>query len=252
MAHYQIKLAYDGTDFQGFQRLGKGRSVQDEVEKALRRFGWHGRTILGAGRTDTGVHASGQVIAFDLDWTHTTGELQNALNAHLPADVAVMAAQEAPADFHPRYDAQARTYRYRIYHLPQRDPLQERFAWRVWPALDFSNLQKAAILLLGEHDFAAFGAPHKKGGCTVRRVFRAVWEQQAGGLLFEISANAFLYHMVRRLVFTQVLAGSGKLALDDLAQGVLAAQSQPPGLAPAHGLVLHEVLYHDPLVGEVI
>jgi tRNA pseudouridine38-40 synthase len=246
MAHYQIILAYDGTDFQGFQRLGKGRSVQEEVEKALRQLNWQGRAILGAGRTDTGVHASGQVAAFDLDWPHTTEELQHALNAHLPADVAVMAAQEAAADFHPRYDARARTYRYRIYHLPQRDPLQERFAWRVWPPLHLSILQEAARLLPGEHDFAAFGAPHKKGGCTVRSVFRAVWEQQAGGLLFEISANAFLYHMVRRLVYTQVLAGAGRLALEDLAQGVLAAQPQPPGLAPAQGLVLNEVLYSLP------
>ncbi len=243
MAHYQIILAYDGTDFQGFQRLGKGRSVQEEVEKALRRLNWQGRAILGAGRTDTGVHAGGQVAAFDLDWPHSAGDLQNALNAFLPEDVAVLGVHEAAADFHPRYDARARTYTYRIYHLPQRDPLQERFAWRVWPPLDLSTLQEAASLLPGEHDFAAFGAPHKKGGSTVRRVFRAVWEQQAGGLLFEICANAFLYHMVRRLVYTQVLAGSGKLALQDLAQGVLAAQPQPPGLAPAHGLVLKEVLY---------
>lgn len=246
MAHYQIILAYDGTDFQGFQRLGKGRSVQEEVEKALRRLNWQGQAILGAGRTDRGVHASGQVVAFDLDWTHTTEELQNALNAHLPADVAVVQAQTATADFHPRYDAEARTYRYHIYHQPQRNPLQERFAWRVWPALNLSLLQEAASLLCGEHNFVAFGAPHKKGGCTVRVVFHAVWEQQAGGLLFEISANAFLYHMVRRLVYVQVLVGSGKHMLDDLAQGVLAAQPQPPGLAPAHGLVLHEVLYRSP------
>lgn len=246
MAHYQIILAYDGTNFQGFQRLGKGRSVQGEVEKALSQLNWQGRAILSAGRTDTGVHASGQVAAFDLNWTHGTAELQNALNAHLPADVAVVAAQEAQADFHPRYDALARTYHYRIYHQPQRNPLQERFAWRVWPAPDLSTLQQAANLLKGEHNFAAFGAPLKKGGSTVRVVFQAVWEQQAGGLLFEISANAFLYHMVRRLVFTQVLAGSGKLTLDDLAQGVLAAQAQPPGLAPAQGLVLSEVLYRRP------
>ncbi len=129
MARYQVILAYDGADFFGFQRQADGcgqRTVQGVVEQALRRIGWQGRAILFAGRTDVGVHASGQVIAFDLDWLHSTDALLAALNANLPADVAAQAAQLAADDFHPRYDARARCYRYRLFCQPRRDPLRER------------------------------------------------------------------------------------------------------------------------------
>ena len=243
MARYQITLAYDGTHFLGFQRSPKARTVQGEVEAALRKLGWQERAILFAGRTDTGVHASGQVIAFDLDWSHSVDELGRALNANLPGDVAALAAQEAAPDFHPRYQALSRCYQYHIYCQPDRHPLLDRFAWRVWPAVDEQRLSEAARLLPGTHDFAAFGTPPRTGGSTVRTVYQAVWQPQAQGLLFEISANAFLYHMVRRLVFWQVLVGQNRLDLEQLALAVETAQSLAPGLAPAHGLVLAEVRY---------
>lgn len=243
MARYQVILAYDGTDFQGFQRQANVRTVQGVVETALASLGWPGQTIYCAGRTDTGVHGAGQVIAFDLEWLHSPDELGRALNAHLPADVAVRTVREAASDFHPRYDAKGRTYQYRIYCEPNRDPLRDRFCWRVWPELDLDLLQQAARLLPGIHDFAAFGTPPRPGGHTIREVFRAGWEPQAGGLLFEVSANAFLYHMVRRMVYLQVMVGQRRLELEHLAQAVCAAQPQPPGLAPAQGLVLKEVQY---------
>jgi tRNA pseudouridine38-40 synthase len=243
MARYQIILAYDGTDFKGFQRQAKARTVQSEIESALSQLGWHDRAILFAGRTDTGVHGEGQVIAFDLEWNHSAEELGRALNAYLPDDVAARSVREAAPTFHPRFDAKGRTYHYRIYCGPDRDPLRERFAWRVWPDVDLALLQQAARLLTGIHDFAAFGTPPRPQGSTVREVFRASWEPQAGGLLFEVSANAFLYHMVRRCVHLQVQVGQGRLELEYLAQAVQAARPQPPGLAPAHGLVLKEVWY---------
>jgi tRNA pseudouridine38-40 synthase len=243
MARYQTILAYDGTHFLGLQRSGSLRTVQGEVEAALRRLGWQGQTILYAGRTDTGVHASGQVIAFDLEWSHTCGELLRALNANLPEDIAVKALQEAAADFHPRYHATRRCYQYRIFCQPQRDPLKERYAWRVWPAVDEQRLHEAARLLLGIHDFAAFGTPPRTGGSTVRMIYDAVWKLEPQGLLFEVAANAFLYHMVRRLVFLQVQVGQNRLDLKQLALAVETAQPQTPGLAPPHGLVLVEVNY---------
>ncbi len=243
MARYQITLAYDGTHFLGFQRSPKTRTVQGEVEAALRRLGWQGETILSAGRTDAGVHASGQVIAFDLDWAHSAEELGRALNANLPQDVAALAVRVTGPDFHPRYHATRRCYQYRIYCQPDRHPLLDRYAWRVWPAVDEQRLSEAARLLPGAHDFAAFGTPPRTGGSTVRTVYQAVWQPQAQGLLFEISANAFLYHMVRRLVFWQVLAGQNRLDLEQLALAVEAAQPLAPGLAPPHGLVLVEVSY---------
>jgi tRNA pseudouridine38-40 synthase len=243
MARYQVILAYDGSAFLGFQRQKTARTVQGEVEAALRQLGWQGRAILSAGRTDTGVHASGQVAAFDLEWAHSPEELGRALNALLPADAAVQEVQVAAADFHPRYQALGRTYQYRLYCSPDRHPLLERYAWRVWPAVDAILLQQAAGLLLGRHDFSAFGAPPHAGGSPLRTVQAAAWQVEEEGYGFEVSANAFLYHMVRRMVYLQVLAGQNRLDLNDLAQGVQAACPLPPGLAPAHGLVLKHVMY---------
>lgn len=243
MARYQLILAYDGTDFQGFQRQGKKRTIQAEVEDALRRLGWQGRTILAAGRTDRGVHASGQVVAFDMDWAHSSETLARALNAYLPPDVSVKSAQVAADDFHPRYHARYRQYRYHVFCEAERNPLRERFAWRVWPVVELDLLHAAARLLIGTHNFAAFGTPPRPGGSAVRTVFRAAWKAQAGGLQFEVAADAFLYHMVRRMVFLQVLIGQNRLELQRLADGVTHAQAQTPGLAPPHGLVLTKVGY---------
>jgi len=245
MAHYQVILAYDGTDFEGFQRQGSARTVQLVVENALRCLNWQGQTILASGRTDTGVHAAGQVVAFELDWEHTTEQLGRALNANLPHDVSVKSVETSDADFHPRYSARARTYQYHIFCQPERHPLYDRFAWRVWPPVELQKLHSAANLLAGTHDFAAFGTPPKSGGCTERTVFQARWEPQASGLLFEVTANAFLYHMVRRMVYLQVQVGQNRLELERLEKAVLEAQPQTPGLAPSCGLVLWKVWYVD-------
>lgn len=244
MARYKVILAYDGTHFQGFQRQeSRVRTVQSEVEQALRSLGWEGRSILSAGRTDSGVHASGQVIAFDFVWQHSTQALTHAVNAHLPSDVAVVSVSIAPEGFHPRFDAVSRAYRYRIYCAETRNPLLDRYAWRVWPAVDLEKLRSAASLLAGTHDFAAFGAPPQTGGSTLRTVYAVSWKVNACELEFEVSANAFLYHMVRRMVFVQVLAGQNQLELEDISRAVQRAQPLKPGLAPPNGLYLTEVRY---------
>jgi tRNA pseudouridine38-40 synthase len=247
MAHYQVILAYDGTEFSGFQRQAgesKSRTVQGTLEMALRKIGWQGQSILSAGRTDAGVHASGQVVAFDLDWTHSIADVQAALNANLPPDVAVQAVRLAAADFHPRYDALSRRYRYQIFCQPVRDPLRERYAWRVWPAVSLDRLQQAAAFLTGAHDFAAFGTPPRAGGVTIRRVLRASWMQQQDTLVFEIEANAFLYHMARRLAGFQVKIGQGELEPEVVLDRLEGNPSQlVKEMAPAHGLTLIEVVY---------
>jgi tRNA pseudouridine38-40 synthase len=219
------------------------------VENCLRSLGWQGKSILAAGRTDSGVHASGQVIAFDLDWNHPVDELHNALNALLPQDISAREVHMAEAGFHPRYAALARTYRYRIYSQAVRDPLVEPFAWRVWPAPDLQALQRATGRILGWHDFAAFGSPLRKGGSTLRTVLRAEWAEDGDRLAFEICADAFLYRMVRRLVFALVQVGLGRLdeaeitrCLDDPASSAI------QGLAPPQGLTLLRVDY--PLSGK--
>jgi tRNA pseudouridine38-40 synthase len=249
MARYQVILAYDGVGFTGSQRQASSRTVQSELEKVLRKLGWSERSVTLAGRTDTGVHASGQVAAFDLDWRHSEGDLLAALNANLPPDMAVREVRLAPPDFHPRFDATSRCYRYRLFCQPVRDPLREKSAWRVWPPVDGEALKAAARLFIGRHDFGAFGTPPRAGVSTFRTVMTASWQAQNDEWRFEVQADAFLYRMVRRLVFVQVALAQGKVSVEVLARS-LAGQADPQarselpaGLAPAHGLTLIEVTY---------
>ena len=249
MARYQIILAYDGTDFLGSQRQASSRTAQSELEKALRKIGWQAQTVYLAGRTDTGTHASGQVAAFDLDWTHGLQKLQDALNAYLPRDMAVREVQAVADNFHPRFDASSRCYRYRLFCGSVRDPLRERYAWRVWPPV--ADLAVLAPIWPGRHDFAAFGTSPRSGGSTVRTVISAAWQQFADEWIFEIRADAFLYRMVRRLVYAQVAVGQARLSVETLLQalddhselGQVARSQIPASLAPANGLTLVEVRY---------
>lgn len=250
MARYQIIFAYDGTEFFGSQRQANGSTAQGELESALRRLGWQGKTILLAGRTDSGVHAAGQVAACDLAWNHTPAELLRAINSHLPPAMAVSQVQAVRSDFHPRFDAISRSYRYSLFCQPQRDPLRERFSWRVWPSLSDELLFRAAPLLIGSHDFAAFGTPPRPAGGTQRNVFQSAWRKiDQISWQFEVSANAFLYRMVRRMVFLQVSVAQEKTSLDDFSRAIHSPGSVPvpAGLAPAHGLTLLEVQYPDDL-----
>lgn len=244
MAHYKVTLAYDGTQFEGFQRQGQARTVQLELEAALRRLNWQGRAILSSGRTDSGVHATGQVVAFDLDWSHSLEALGRAMNANLPEDVVIRKVEVVDPSFHPRYDAVRRCYRYTLQFAPIRDPLRDRYVWRVWPPCEISLLHEAARLLPGTHDFAAFGTPPRPGGSTIRTVFEATWQEREEGLLsFVVVANAFLYHMVRRMVYVQVLVGQRKISLEALQAAVDHAKPLLPGLAHPQGLALHQVDY---------
>lgn len=247
-ALYQGILAYDGTGFEGFQRQFRARTVQGVVEAALRDLGWQEEAIRYAGRTDTGVHALGQVIAFRLTWRHTPQALRNALNARLPQDVALLGIQIAPEGFHPRYHARARRYVYRIYLAPVRHPLHQRYTWRVWPPPDWARLQRATALLPGRRDFRALGTPTREAGSTVRTVYHARWyrlHEQEWAL--DIVADAFLYHMVRRTVALLVALGQGRMAEKDWHRALETPPPQPlQGLAPPQGLYLAAVYYQDP------
>ena len=260
MARYKLTLAYDGSGFVGSQRQAstKSRTVQGELEKALQKLGWSERSVIMSGRTDTGVHATGQVASVDLDWSHTDDQLVRALNSTLPADIAVRSAQVVDANFHPRFDATARLYRYRLFCQSLRDPIRERFAWRVNGDIDKNALAGSAKIFLGTHDFSAFGSPTTPKGTTVRTVLKAEWQQiSEDGWHFEVQADAFLYRMVRRLVFVQVAVAQGKTSVEAIANSLAkqppagirsgcrqgATATLPSGLAPAHGLTLVEVKY---------
>jgi tRNA pseudouridine38-40 synthase len=261
MARYQLILAYDGTHLKGSQRQAPRspersrvltaqskdgpRTAQGELETALRTIGWTGRSVLIAGRTDSGVHAEGQSVALDLEWAHSPDELRAALNANLPPDLAVRAVREVRSDFHPRFDAHARRYRYRLFCDPVRDPLRERFVWRVWPSADWEALQTVAPLFLGKHDFAAFGSPPKPQSSTVRTVTLARWTRLEAEWQFEVQADAFLYRMVRRLVFVQVAVAQGRLTLESVREAIEKQVPLIAGLASPCGLSLLEVIYRD-------
>ena len=247
MAHYQAILEYDGTDFLGFQRQAQGRTVQGEVETALRRVGWGGRTIWGGGRTDTGVHALGQVVAFEFEWRHGAADLRRALNANLPRDVAVKAVAECAPDFHPRYSAKGRRYRYTLYNAPVRAPLLARYAWHVAsPELEMAAMQQASRLVLGRHDYAAFGDDPDEGVNTIRTVTVAEWSAEPATrcLFFEVQAEAFLHRMVRSLVGALKRVGEGSLTVETFG-AILESRdrAQCPAVAPPQGLCLMEILY---------
>jgi tRNA pseudouridine38-40 synthase len=243
MAHYKVILAYDGSAFAGFQRQKKARTVQGAFEAALRQMGWQGKSIWAAGRTDAGVHAKGQVVRFALNWRHSPEDLRNALNFHLPQDVAARDVSPVSADFQPRFDAVSRRYRYHVFCQPVRDPLREGFAWRVWPPVDPEPMQAAAGRLIGAHDFGAFGRPMTPNGVTIREVFSAGWKSEGDTHLFDIRANAFLYHMVRRIVIVLVRVGQGEASLAVIDEALQTGRLKLTGLAPAEGLVLEEVCY---------
>ena len=245
MGRFRGILEYDGTEFHGFQQQAGQRTVQAELEAALGRIGGGGRTpVSAAGRTDSGVHASGQVVAFDLEWRHGDEKLLRALNAQLPVDASVRALEHAENGFNPRRAARWRRYEYRIYNAPVRSPLQTRVSWHVWPRLDMEAMRAGARHLLGEHDFATFGSAPDKRGHTVRTVREAKWIAEGRLLVFAIEANAFLYHMVRSIVGTLRMVGSGERKAEMMAEVLAAGDRARCGtLAPPQGLTLVEVKY---------
>lgn len=253
-------VEYDGTRYAGFQRQSadKGPTVQGEIESALQRLAGAAVRVIAAGRTDSGVHATGQVISFDSERRLDPAIWQRALNALLPRDIAIRAACETDERFHARRSALSRSYRYRILCDPVRAPLRERFVWRVERRLDVNAMNEAAWALLGEHDFGAFGSsPHDRPregyrGHTVRTMLavRCAWSVEAADeIVWELTANAFLSGMVRRLVGTLALVGEGRLSVAGFADIVSARDKAHPGAAaPAQGLCLAHVAYPDGVV----
>ena len=237
-------VAYDGTDYHGFQRQAAEfePTVQGVIESALSRIEQPG-TVIGAGRTDAGVHASGQVIAFGVNWRHELSDLQRALNAVLPDSIAVLELESAADDFHPRYMAVSREYRYSLYHAPVRHPLMQRYALYVSQVLNVPQMDRAAARLVGEHDFAAFGQP-TSGESTVRNMLRAGVSSDGPHIWIDLQANGFLYRMVRRIVGTLLMVGREELSETQFAVVLESANSNQAGPAvPPQGLCLTRVSY---------
>jgi tRNA pseudouridine38-40 synthase len=259
MRTFKVTISYDGTDFSGFQRQSNARSVQAEIEAALASVEGRHVTVTGAGRTDSGVHALGQVASFKLERDIAEGDLLRALNAKLPEDVRVLSAELAASGFSARFSARSKMYRYRISNTRVMSPFQRRFAWHVSRALDLDAMNDAARRLLGEHDFASFqGAPSRSernklaanaDRDTTRTVTRSVWTEEpiAGGgrlLTYEVEGTGFLKYMVRALVGTLVEVGDGRRSPASLRDVLESRDRGAAGpTAPPEGLYLVRVDY---------
>lgn len=240
---YRANIEYDGTAYEGFQRQ-KGRpSIQETVELAVSSLAGKDVRLIAAGRTDSGVHAEGQVIVFDLEWRHDPKDLLRALNSNLPADISVFRLTETERDFHPRFQAKSRIYEYHIYNRPIRSPLRRFHAWHVARSLEVNVMKQAAASIIGTHDFATFGQP-PQGVNTVRQVFAADWTRQEDLLVFSIEANAFLYRMVRSLVGSMKMVGEGSWTVIEFVDAFKAHdRSRAAQTAPPNGVFLKSVSY---------
>lgn len=252
MTRYGAILAYDGGAYQGFQRQPEPTAtIQAALERAIRQVTRQPTGIVAAGRTDAGVHASGQAVAFDVGWKHGDDELLRAINSQLPPDIALRRLWRQ-AGFHPRFDARWRQYAYRIATPTTRNPLLNRHVWQlVGESLDLARMNRAAETCLGERDFAAFGKPPQAGSeNTVRQVFVSTWELETGifgaTYRYRIRGTAFLYHMVRRLVGMMAQVGRGAISPGEF-EAILQSRdiARAKTLAPAHGLVLEAVGYSE-------
>jgi len=241
--YVRATVAYEGTDFLGFQWQAQGRTVQAVLEAALQQVSQAPTRVSGSGRTDTGVHAAGQVIGFWTTWRHPLADLQRALNAVLPGDIAVLEISPAESAWHPRFSAIRRYYRYTVLNQPWRSPLERRYAHLVTQPLNLEAMQAAAGLLVGVHDFASFGQP-TQGDSTVRAVFSAEWQRDGSRFHFDVIGSGFLRGMMRCLTGTLLQVGLGAWEIDRVA-ALLEARNRAlaPAPAPACGLCLMRVDY---------
>ncbi len=247
----RLVLEYDGSDFHGWQSQPSVRTVEGVLRDALQRVTGESPRLSAAGRTDAGAHSHGQVVAVPLTATWEPQRLGTALNAVLPQDVAVRRAERAPATFHARFDALSRTYRYVVVSRRSRSPLLRRHAWHCSGELDLAAMRDAATLLRGTHDFAGFGRSPRAGASTVRTVHHAGVRRASAPLadappafVIEVSADAFLYGMMRAIAGALVAVGRGRMSVADI--GAMLddpSQCRTVTVAPARGLHQWSVTY---------
>ncbi|MBO0910266.1 MAG: tRNA pseudouridine(38-40) synthase TruA [Acidobacteria bacterium] len=250
MRSFKVTLAYDGTDFLGWQVQPGAATIQAALASAIGRI--TGEKVLpqASGRTDAGVHALGQVASFATESPIPAANLLRALNDTLPPSVRVLETEEVPSGFHARKSARAKMYRYRIYREDICPPFLSRYVWHYPYPLDENAMQQAAPRVEGEHDYTSFAAvdPERRedlaNGSNMRRIFSSRWRRESSELIYEVRGNGFLHHMVRNLVGTFLLVGKGTLDPSDITR-ILEAKdrSRAGATAPASGLYLVSVEY---------
>lgn len=241
----RLDLSYDGTDFQGWQIQNSGRTVQGEIEIALKKL--HGKYVplSGSGRTDSGVHATGQVANFHSDISSIPEEkFREAVNSHLPRDIRVMKSRLVPESFHARYNARVRVYKYYLLHSEAGQAHLRNYCYLTRHKFDIQHLNRLAAPIVGVHDFTTFAAARDENESKIRNIFGASFYPEGNFIVFKVSGNAFLWRMIRSLTGTIVnlaSCGEDEHKMRELLEAKDRSCAGPT--APARGLFLHKVLY---------
>ncbi len=244
MRTLKLTLQYDGTDYVGWQRQPNGVSIQELVERAIEPIEGRPVTIVGAGRTDAGVHALGQVASVQLQSAIDAATLMRALNATLPEDVRVASAEEAAPDFNARFSAIGKVYAYRIWRGAFLPPFERRYVWHVPPPLDVERMREAARPLTGSHDFSAFRAAGSDAATSERTIRDLRVDAEDERMTLTIAGDGFLRYMVRAITGTLVEVGQGRRPVESVAAALASRDRAQAGpTAPAKGLVLLKVDY---------
>ena len=237
---------YDGTDYHGFQRQKNGITIQECLETAIEKITGDKTAVYGCGRTDAGVHASCYTANFHTFSKISTEKLPLALNSQLNEDIRVFSAEDVEEDFHSRYSAVSKTYTYKIVNKPVMDVFLSRYSWFYPQKLDVDKMKKAAEHIVGTHDFAAFMAAGSPVSSTVRNVTALSVDEKDGVIDIEVSANGFLYNMVRIITGTLVYAGVGKILPEEVPGIILSGDRTRAGItAPPQGLCLKKSFYKE-------
>ena len=240
----KLTVAYDGSGYHGFQRQTNARTIQQVLEEKLSLLLKEEVRLTGAARTDTGVHAYGQVVGIRTASSIPTERIPVAAAGVLPRDIAVIDAAEVPESFHARFSARGKIYQYKILNSSVPNPLLRNFAWQITHVLDAPGMQQALQLLVGEHDFSAFQATGSSARNPVRTLFSANCRRQGDDIEFQFRGNGFLYHMVRNIVGTVVDLGAGRIDRDGFRHILMGRDRALAGAtAPPNGLYLKQVLY---------
>ena len=246
MQRIRTIIAYDGTDYVGWQTQPNGVAVQEVIEKAILEVTGEQTTLQGSGRTDSGVHARAQVAHFDTEARMAADKFAIALNTHLPADIRVLYSEEVSPDFHARFSAKEKQYRYFVQTGPHADVFARKYALHAYMPLDFDLMNEAAALAVGTHDFSAFMSTGREVETAFRTLSLSRWEKQGKFLVYTVQGNGFLYNMVRILVGTMVGMGNGRIPKDSMEKALASLSRKDAGpTAPPHGLVLWRVKYPD-------
>lgn len=240
----KLTIKYDGTAYHGWQRQQNALTVQEVLEDALSRISHSPISVVGCSRTDAGVHAAMHVSSFCMDTSIPVGKIPLVLNMYLPPDIRAYACEEADNSFNARYDTKEKTYRYRILNSEHNDPFLARYVWHYPIKLDIDKMRAAASLMVGEKDFTAFMASGSSAKTAVRHLKRADVNKRGDIIELTVSANGFLYNMVRIITGTLVYVGNGKLSDEEVGRIIEQKDRRLGGVtAPPQGLILEEVVY---------